>query len=134
MRAKEFITETDHLNELREYLDMSQYGAWLNTNGEIIYVDAADPGHSEWVWDTYHSEDYLVAYDDGWIRVISDNDPTSFQLNGHTSDITQAFKYWWPSAIKTNKFWIETEDTDKWYEYKMPRDRIKVQRDFGPRQ
>ena len=123
-----------NLIEIKEYFDTSQYGAWLNTSGTIEYVD----DHSEWIWNSYQSENYHDAYEDGWIRVILDGREQqggksttiqSFQLNGYSDNITAAFKYWWPTALESDKLWIETEDSipGDWYEYEMPLDRIKLQ-------
>ncbi len=122
------------LVEVKEYFDTSEYGAWINDRGRIEYVE----DHGEWVWDEYHSEDYHEAYVDGWIRVVFD--PTlqrvvgnSFHINGYLNDIKNIFRYWWPTALVSNKIWIETEDEGHWYEYEMPRDRIKLQKKWKPR-
>lgn len=120
------LKEWIDLFELKEYFDISKYGAWVSDKGQIEYVE----DHGDWVWDKYHSEDYHVAYDDGWVRIIFD--PTStlqgLHINGYSNTIKNIFKYWWPAALKSDRVWIDTDDNDKWYEYKMPNDRIKLQK------
>ena len=126
------------MSEMRKWIDLIEakgldafveYGAWLHRDGMIEYVEE----HDEWVWDTYGSDNYYNAYDDGWIRVVFGDfaRDSSFHLEGYLDDIKIAFKYWWPTAIKSCKVWIETRDTSKWFEFEMPKDRIKLQQDFG---
>ncbi len=114
------------LFEIKEYLDTSKYGAWLNDNGTIEYVI----DHKKWVEDNFGTGNYRDAYNDGWVRIIFDYDPSSFQINGDFENIKTAFKYWWPSAFKADQIWIETDDGD-WYEYELPKDRIKLQQKWS---
>jgi len=129
MRINEII-----LNELKEYIDPNSYGAWINIDGTVVDVPN-DYAHHMWLENTYgENSTNADPFSDGWVRVaaIYSHASNSLNIQGHFIDVKKTFKKWWPSVITKREVIIGNESEIVALRYKIPEEKNKLLKDFGP--
>lgn len=139
MKLVELFETKIQLNELKEYLDLNYYGSWIHPDGTVDGVN----NHTDWLKDNYgpeHRFNWGMAFDNGWVRIAHKH--ISLDIQGNLDDIVKTFKYWWPTAIKSDTVFVDVvkivDNIRTEYSmsktYKIPKDKVKLRQDFGPQQ
>jgi len=91
---KENVRE-EELTELREPLDVQEYGAWIYPDKTIEQV--GEYGHMGHMMRTFGISSYGEAFKEGYVRVETDYNP-QLNLEGTKAALVNTFGRWWPTA------------------------------------
>lgn len=88
------------LLEFRDYVDINQYGSWIDTDNQRVYSIRDAYGHSSFVQqniqmfdnddldiDWFAGNPYLLAYYNGFVRMAHDKGGQSLDIEGRGEDI-----------------------------------------------
>ncbi len=137
--------ESVQLNELREYLGLEEeYGGWITADKEVHTV--GEEGHEQWIvdnffdgnWEKFYNldDEYSPAWKIGAIRYIlerTSQNTKMLSIQGHTKDIKNLFRIWYPTALNSVLIYIDEPDENPSSNFKMPDDKEKLKRKYGPR-
>lgn len=127
------LKEAIKLNELKEYLDSTEYGGWIMPNKKIEYVEFE--GHYDRLID-YSINGYEEAFLNGWVRFVFE--PDGINLQGDKDALRKTFRIWWPSVINRSSdnyrsyAFFEFSDDNKQIEYELPKDKSRILKQLGP--
>lgn len=134
------------LNELREYLETFEYGAWIDTNytghemdwpvqvyGDMAVYHVEEAEHLSFINKRFsnipiRTGPYEMGYQNGFIRLMFDN-PT-FGIDGKMEHIKKAWRLMRPSMMKMKTIYINDHPTGSYqfdeYVFDLPDDRAKL--------
>ena len=126
------LFELEQIQEVREYLNTNEYGAWIDTKAnKVISIPNWSVHHdyllSRWDLPVNTEEDlYDRAYNNGLVRIVHEIEGY-LGVEGNLKEIKKAWKFIRPTAMKSVQVDIDTpQDRDGSYQFILPKERTKL--------